>query len=181
MLSRRNIFFILLAVLIVALDQISKSIVTHHFLPGQSEPVLGNFFRLTYILNPGGVFGSQLGGSLFYLIVSILAIAFTLIFFIRTEASQPLVRFGLAVILGGALGNIIDRIRLGKVIDFLDFNIPDINFPSLNLGLFKLPGFYLDRWPIFNLADAAITVGAILIFMQIIISRKKAGPQIGPG
>ncbi|MCI0531220.1 MAG: signal peptidase II [candidate division Zixibacteria bacterium] len=180
-MSRRNTLFIAIAVLLVALDQISKAIISHYFLPGQSAPVVGDFFRLTYILNPGGVFGSRLGGSFFYSIVSVVAIIFTLIFFAKTDPRQNLVKLGLAVILAGALGNIIDRIRLGKVIDFLDFNIPDLNFPSLNLGLFKLPGFYLDRWPIFNLADSAITVGAILIFAQILISRKKAGPQIGAG
>lgn len=129
---------------------------------------MGDFFRITYILNPGGAFGTRLGGSSFYLIVSLLAIVFTVIFFAKTHPRQFLIRTGLALVLGGALGNVVDRFRFGQVIDFLDFDFPNLTIPPLNLGLFQLTGYSLERWPIFNLADSAITVGAILIVIHVL-------------
>jgi len=178
--SRFSLQFLGLALLVLLLDQISKTIVFHYLFLGQSLPVLGDFFRITYILNPGGAFGTKLGGSSFYLIVSLAAIIFTLVFFWRTNPLHFLVRAGLALVLGGALGNLTDRFRFGQVVDFLDFNIPDLNFPGLNLGLVKIPGFFLERWPIFNLADSAITIGAGLIVYHILKHREPRHIPIEP-
>ena len=76
---------------------------------------------------------------------------------------------GLSFILGGAIGNLIDRIAFRKVVDFLDCDIPDIVIPHFEIGFFSFPGYYLPRWPIFNVADMAVTVGILLIFMSLYI------------
>ena len=172
-MSRSHFIFALLALAVLLLDQLSKTLIFHLLFLGQSIPVLGNLFRITYILNPGGAFGTRLGGSSFYLLVSLAAIIFTLIFFLKTQPRQVWIRTGLALVLGGALGNVVDRFRFGQVIDFLDFDFPDLTLPPLNLGLFQLPGYSLERWPIFNLADSAITIGAVLIVIHILKHKAK--------
>jgi len=92
---------------------------------------------------------------------------------VKTHPQKLLVKIGLALVLGGALGNLTDRFRFGQVIDFLDFDFPDIHVPSLDWGIFGWAGFSLERWPIFNLADTAITVGALLIVFHIVRHREK--------
>ncbi len=130
---------------ILAVDQLSKLLISSKLLPGDSIAVLGRFFRLTYIRNPRGVFGLSFGG-IPLVPISLVAVAFLLILLFRTTSigSSPL---AISLILGGAVGNLVDRLRLGEVIDFLDFGV----------------GRY--RWPTFNLADAGVTVGAILLLL----------------
>jgi len=177
---RSYVLFALLASSVLLLDQLSKTLIFQWLFLGQSVPVMGDFFRITYILNPGGAFGTKLGGSSFYLFVSIAAIAFTVIFFLKTHPQNFLIRTGLALVLGGALGNLTDRFRFGQVIDFLDFDIPDISIFSINLGFIQLSGFSLERWPIFNLADSAITIGAVLIVIHILKHKEKQSFQLEP-
>jgi len=159
--------------LVIFLDQLSKTIIHHSLFLGQSIPVLGEFFKITYILNPGGAFGTKLGGNNLYTILSLLAIILTFIFFFQTKKEQALVRTGLALILGGAVGNLIDRFRFGQVVDFLDFDFFNISIPEFKLGFINFPGFHLDRWPVFNIADSSVTCGAILIILQMFLSPKK--------
>jgi signal peptidase II len=177
--SRPHLLFATVALTAFLLDQLSKTLVFHRLLVGQSLSILGDFFRITYILNPGGAFGTMIAGSSFYLVVSLLAIVFTVVFFIKSRPDSPLMRTGLALVLGGALGNVADRIRFGQVIDFLDFDFPDLKFSGLNLGFLQLPGFSLERWPIFNLADSAISVGAVLIVIYILRHREKGSATLG--
>jgi signal peptidase II len=164
---------------IVVVDQISKLWVKGINLPavginvpgmqyGLSKPILGDFFRLTYIENPGMAFGIDVGGKLFFSLFSIaLGIG---IFYYLYRARQESVgfRISLALILGGAIGNLIDRtfygvlfheapLFFGKVVDFFDVDFFDIN----------ILGYSLSRWPVFNVADAAVTIGiAMLLFVQ---------------
>lgn len=179
-MSRSYILFPLLAFIVLLLDQLSKTAIFHLLFLGQSVSVLGDFFRITYILNPGGAFGTQIGGSSFYLIVSLVAIVFTIVFFARTRPQELLVKIGLALVLGGALGNLTDRFRFGQVIDFLDFDFPNIGLAPVDLGIFHFPGFSLERWPIFNLADSAITIGAGLIVLHILKHKDKNRTRVEP-
>jgi len=126
---------------------------------GESISVLGNFFRLTYVLNPGGAFGTKLGSNIFYTILSVLAIIIAGYFFFKSKREDKIVLLTLSLVVGGALGNLIDRFRLGEVIDFLDFDFFDFSG--------------LDRWPVFNIADSAVTIGMFLILWYIIRPRKK--------
>src|SRR5574341_1223344 len=76
-------------------------------------------------------------------------------------------------IMGGAFGNLVDRFRFGQVVDFLDFDFFDISIPQFKFGFLDFPGFYLDRWPVFNLADSSVTCGAVLIILQMFLTKKK--------
>ena len=137
-------------IVLVALvaDQISKYIVTIKMTEyGPPIEVLGTFFRLTYIHNRGAAFGLNLGSPLIHTVVSIAALALLVYLFRTLPVGARLLRIALAMVLGGALGNIVDRIRLEKgVVDFFDFGIGE-----------------QWRWPIFNVADSFVTVGVILL------------------
>jgi signal peptidase II len=127
---------------------------------------------LTYVLNPGGAFGTKLGGNLFYTFLSIFAILIAGYFFIRSKREDKLLQIAFALVLGGAVGNLIDRFRLGEVIDFLDFLFFKIRIPPFKLGFIDFSGFYMERWPVFNVADGAVTIGMILILWYVIKPRK---------
>ncbi len=129
------------------LDFLTKTLVQRELAFRESMGVVGQFVRLTYIVNEGAAFGLYLGDAskTIFLVLSSLAAALVLGVYFYGEDEGWLKRFALALILGGALGNIHDRIRYGSVVDFIDIGI----------------GTY--RWPIFNVADIAVTVGAILL------------------
>jgi len=166
-------FCLSITFLVIFLDQLSKTIIYHSLILGQSISVLGEFFKITYILNPGGAFGTKLGGNNLYTILSLIAIVLTFIFFFQTKKEQVLIRTGLALILGGAIGNLIDRFRFGQVVDFLDFDFFNISLPEFKFGFINFSGFHLDRWPVFNIADSSVTCGAILIILQMFLTPKK--------
>lgn len=163
MIMKRHL--LLLSLLVVLIDQLSKTLIAHTLHPGESIKVLGDFFRITYVLNPGGAFGTRLGSGTFYTIISILAIFLGLYFFFRTREEETWFRIGWALILGGAFGNLIDRFRFGEVLDFLDFDFLDIHIPTL---------IQLERWPVFNFADACVTVAMAIILWQVLFHRTKA-------
>ena len=134
--------------------------------PGASRPILGDFFRLTFIENPGMAFGIDLGGKLFFSVVSLLATLGILYYLYRVRTERLGFRVALALVLGGAAGNLIDRafygllfgegpLFYGKVVDFLDLEFFDIS----------LFGYHLSRWPVFNIADASVTIGVLLLLM----------------
>ena len=142
--------------------------------PGASRPILGDFFRLTFIENPGMAFGIDLGGKLFFSVVSLLATLGILYYLYRVRTERLGFRVALALVLGGAAGNLIDRafygllfgegpLFYGKVVDFLDLEFFDIS----------LFGYHLSRWPVFNIADASVTIGVLLLLM---FSRTQEGP-----
>lgn len=165
------------SIAIVIIDQITKLKVKGinipwlgvHFegMPYQSSiKVWGDFFQITFIENPGMAFGLQLGSKLFLTLFTIFATI--LIFFIiyKNRHETFLLRLSLAFILGGALGNLIDRtfygtmydyapLFYGRVVDFFHFNIPD----------FRIFGKTIYTFPIFNVADIAVTVGFVLILL----------------
>lgn len=144
-----------IALLVLIVDQLSKFVILKNFQPGESLPVIKNIFHITLIYNKGIAFGlfSQAGASaliwIFY--ISFIIIAFIFSFYKRFFHRSKTTQIFLSLILSGAIGNLIDRIRFGYVIDFLDLRI----------------------WPVFNLADAAITVGTILLIVQILRHKTK--------
>jgi signal peptidase II len=166
---------LLLSSFIVVSDQISKLIVKGVSIPwlgisvegmryGESRTILGDFFRLTYIENPGMAFGIDIGGKLFFSIFSILASLAILIYLYMARGESLALRISLSMILGGAVGNLIDRVFYGvlfgdaplfygKVVDFLDVDFFNVD----------ILGYHLSRWPVFNIADAAVTIGVVLL------------------
>jgi signal peptidase II len=147
-------------IVILVLDQISKVWVRSSMLPWESHRVLGDhFFRLTHVQNTGVAFGMQAGSRIFLILFSLIASLVLLYILLKAHRDNqpqypPPVRFALALILGGALGNLVDRVFFGQVTDFLDFDFPD---------------FIMERWPVFNVADSAVTVGVTLWIVWTVI------------
>ena len=152
----RNVVFFLTALLIVVADQLSKLWIRTNLAVGQSLPEVG-FPRLTYVENTGAAFGLFQGQSFALAIVAIVSIVVLLVYAFFLYRRFPfldnrLAWIGLGLILGGTVGNLIDRLRFGYVTDFIDF------------------GF----WPAFNIGDSAIVVGVIM-FAYTILSLARAG------
>lgn len=162
--TTKKLYLLGVSILILILDQLSKTLVDRSLNLGESIFVLGNFFKITYVLNPGGVFGTRLVSGAFYTILAISFIFLALYFFFCTKIDIKFYRLGWALILGGALGNVLDRFRFGQVLDFLDFDFFNIDI----LGIIKL-----DRWPVFNLADASITCGVAIILIFVLFHSEK--------
>jgi len=149
------------ALAVVVLDQITKLAITHAFTRGEQASVLGTALRIGYAQNSGAVFGIMKGGARFFTVFSMVAaVAMVVAIMLTRRASWP-VKMGLGLVLGGALGNLIDRLRLGAVVDFIDIGVND-----------------RIRWPSFNVADLAITVGIILLLAS---SLKPARSQCSAG
>ncbi len=135
-----------------------------------SKKILGDFFMLTLVFNEGGAMGTNLGGTNFYLIVAFIVIP-VLCWLMYVRREQKYLVWPLALIVAGAIGNQIDRIRIGHVVDFIDFDFFDIN-------IWKL---HIDRWWTFNIADSAITCGLVfLIVYQMFAHRHHELPAPPP-
>ena len=144
-------FLIGIIVAIVALDQWSKWMIKTSYDLYHSEPIIQDFFHFTYVTNDGMAFGLSFPGGKQVLLFVTLALTGVIIWMLWKEKnSHNLIRYGLSFILAGAIGNMIDRVLYGKVVDFLDFHV----------------GGY--HWPAFNMADVAICTGiAIWIYASI--------------
>jgi len=144
--------------LVVILDQITKILILKNLPLYHSVTIIPGLFNITHILNPGGAFGfmahqdSSLRNFLFILLASV-AVCFIFYFYKNTNRTHPFLASGFALILGGAIGNLIDRIRFGKVVDFLDFYIRG------------------HHWPAFNVADSAITVGVAVFIFHLLFKK----------
>jgi signal peptidase II len=146
---------------VLALDQITKALVLGRLPLGNTFTVVPGLFDITHVHNPGGAFGflatmgPEVRGVLF-IGVTVLVAALILYLYRQTPGEQRLLATGLALVFGGALGNLVDRIRFGVVVDFLDFYIGELH------------------WPAFNVADSAITVG-VFLFAVSTLFRKTPG------
>lgn len=111
--------FFLLTMLVVIVDQLTKYYVVTHFYLGESVPVIENVFHWTYILNPGAAFGMLEGSRWFFILIALVVVAG--VYYLRREIMEngPFMKYGTALFVGGAIGNLIDRARSGLVIDFL--------------------------------------------------------------
>lgn len=168
---------LLVSLIIVVADQLTKFLVKGLDAPAlglswtgmayaSSRPVFGDIVRLTYIENPGMAFGIDVGGKLFFSLFSVVASVAIIAYLYAARRERFAFRFSLALILGGAVGNLIDRVFYGvifheaplfygKVVDFIDIDFIDIN----------LFGYQISRWPVFNIADAAVTCGVVLLLL----------------
>lgn len=162
--------YLALTLATVLIDQLSKLYIYSNFLLGESKQVLGDFVRFTFVFNPGGAFGITFGNYWLYTIFSLIAVAIVVVYFLKSLNQSRFIRICLSLVVGGAIGNLIDRILYQKVIDFIDVNIFDIVIPPFEFLSFRFNGFELYRWYTFNIADSAITVSLIgvLIFIAFI-------------
>jgi signal peptidase II len=143
------------------LDQVTKSLVVKHYQIGESMSVIPGFFHITHIRNRGAVFGMfrDAGESFrywFFCVATIPLVIVLLVIMRRLKDDQTITFYAMAFIVGGAVGNLIDRFRFGEVTDFLDFFIGRIH------------------WPAFNVADAAISCGAVLILLLMMLPKAAA-------
>ena len=144
------------AIMVLA-DQISKTVVRNTMSLYESIPVIPEFFHLTYVTNDGMAFGINFPfGIYIFSAISIIFTGFLFWYLWSIKDDEIVVRTGVALILAGAIGNLIDRIFLGEVVDFLDFMIGDFH------------------WYVFNLADSCVTVGlGFVLYDSLILNRKK--------
>ncbi|WP_196594145.1 signal peptidase II [Pectinatus sottacetonis] len=137
--------FIAFIAAIIIIDQLVKYYIRLTMLPGMSFPVIPDIFSITYIQNPGAAFGILENQRLFFIIVTLIILVCSAYFYPKIKKMPFFLRFAFSLLLGGAIGNLIDRIRLGIVVDFFDFHI----------------------WPVFNIADMAIVCGVCMIIYYI--------------
>jgi signal peptidase II len=158
--KKNIILFILGAVVVIALDQITKAAISSRFLMHESYTVINGLFNLVYVMNPGAAFGFLASASatfryIFFIGITFTAILLIIYYLVKSKPDSIVTVISLTLIFAGAVGNLIDRIRFGAVVDFLDVYINTWH------------------WPAFNVADSAITVGAILMIWEMVISTKK--------
>lgn len=147
----------LITLILLSVDQFSKYIIRQKMSLAESIPIIKSVFHITYVENRGIAFGLFPQGSSLFIVISLIIIL-GIIFFERKKVIKSLKeRFCLGLILGGALGNLIDRLRFGFVIDFLDFRI----------------------WPVFNLADSGVCIGGILMVFFLLRKRPCKERTIG--
>ncbi len=142
--------FFVVAALVVILDQASKRIVWEIFKYQGGADIIDGFLRITLSKNKGAIFGIFFGWKHFLIVVTIVSILVLIFFAYRMRFAPASKRVYLGLILGGAFGNLIDRLAAGEVLDFLDMGI----------------GSY--RWPTYNVADIAVTVGALMLILGLI-------------
>lgn len=147
----------LIIVLLIALDQISKLVVLNQLADGTAVDIIPGFFRLLYVENRGAAFGILQEGRPLFIVITLAVIAFLLygIYFKQNEV-RGMLRVALVLILAGAVGNFIDRLRLHFVVDFLSFR------------------FFGHDFAVFNLADSMIVVGTILLMLHVFLGDEKS-------
>jgi signal peptidase II len=173
---KRTVLIYGVILFIIVLDQITKFVVKQSMNLYESIGVIGDFFRLTYIENPGMAFGIQFENKILFTILSIAAAVIVLIYLLRMTKEKFIFRMALALILGGAIGNLIDRLINGRVVDFFDFEFFDISLPAFKFLFLNFPGYDMTRWPVFNIADSAVTCGMLLL-TYIIFTQKAVTKQ----
>ncbi|MDD5566469.1 MAG: signal peptidase II [Candidatus Omnitrophica bacterium] len=146
---------LLFTVLIIALDQAAKFLVLKSLSLHQSVALIPGVFHLTLVLNRGAAFGILKNQTILFIASAVLAIFLIALDFFRKRTANRLYDISLCLIAAGAVGNLIDRLLRGYVVDFLDFRI----------------------WPVFNIADSAVTVGAILLGYTILLQQKNTSER----
>jgi len=142
---------LLLTLTIIIVDQWTKYYIEDTMTLGMSIPIVPNIFHITYILNPGAAFGILEHQTELLIFIALIMIAALIYFYNRIPRTLKLLHFGLGLLAGGSLGNVIDRVRTGYVVDFFDFRI----------------------WPVFNIADIAIVCGVSAIIWTLLFIDKE--------
>ena len=142
------IIIIIISIILLCIDQISKLLVVNLLTKTNSITIIKNFFYLTYINNDGAAFSILVGKRIFLILIAVLVIVMLIRYIKKNNIQNKLELVSLALIIGGSLGNLMDRVVRGYVLDFLDFKLFNYNFP------------------IFNLADTFIVIGVFLLLLK---------------
>jgi signal peptidase II len=161
---KKYVFVLSIAAVVLILDQATKWYIRHTVSLYESIAVIDSIFHITYVRNSGGAFGLLAGSNQalrlpFFLLVSVIAVGVLLFFVRRVEPGHRWLLFALGAILGGALGNLVDRMASGAVTDFLDFH------------------WHGYHWPAFNVADSCITTGMVILLLYSLLVHDEAGEQ----
>lgn len=162
-MKRKYWILLIVFLVVIALDQSTKFMIQQTLPLHKKVEILPGFFNLIHVRNTGGafgIFGGERGplGSVLFLAASLMAVGILMILFLRVKEHERALAFSLALLLGGAFGNLIDRVNYGEVVDFLDFHISSYH------------------WPAFNVADSAISIGIGLMALELLIKeRQKPG------
>ncbi len=154
----KYVIFFLTVIIVILLDQVTKSYIASTMVLYDSWVVIKGFMSITYVRNPGAAFGflahaSPLFRSIFFVFVSVLAIGLIFYYLVKSRSDEPGLIFSLSLVLGGAFGNLIDRLRFGEVVDFIDVYLKTYH------------------WPAFNVADTAISLGAMIMIIEVFKQR----------
>lgn len=139
---------IIISIILLCIDQISKLLIVNLLTKTDSITIIKNFFYLTYINNDGAAFSILVGKRILLILIAVLVIVMLIRYIKKNNIQNKLELVSISLIIGGSLGNLIDRVVRGYVIDFLDFKIFNYNFP------------------IFNLADTFIVIGVFLLLLK---------------
>jgi signal peptidase II len=150
------------ALSITVFDQVVKKVVTIAMDLGQSVDFLGSVVRFTRMANTGAAFGMMKGRSIWFIIISAAASVAIITFHREIAKMRRMEVLAFGLILGGAVGNLIDRVRVGAVVDFIDIGVGAL------------------RWPAFNVADSAITIGVVILAFHLLF-RSRPAPSVGGG
>ena len=168
-MKKRIAIMLTTALVVLVLDQLSKWWITSNLLLGGQVSIIDGFARLRYTHNTGAAVGLFRDASGIISILSPLVIAGIVIVFVRVGHPSRLATFAAGLIVGGALGNLLDRLRLGYVVDFVDVYGPHIDV-----------GGSIYTFPVFNVGDSAITIGVILILGTLLFSKEEKASQTQP-
>ncbi|WP_164215392.1 signal peptidase II [Virgibacillus sp. YIM 98842] len=152
-------WYYLIALIIIGIDQWTKWIIVQNMELGERIPVIENFFYITSHRNSGAAWGILQGQMAFFYIVTVIVVIGIIFYMQKYAKNNRLLAVSLSLLLGGAIGNFIDRLLHQEVVDFLDFYIFGYNFP------------------IFNVADSSLTIGVILVIIATIIEEKKGNTK----
>ncbi|HEY7094691.1 MAG TPA: signal peptidase II [Ktedonobacterales bacterium] len=147
---KRDLIMILAGLFVIVLDQLTKSWVVQFFVVPNSRdpiPLLGQFLELAYVQNSGVAFSLLPGDSIKFLFIALAIAVIAYLYWRNRENGSLLLKFSFGLVVGGAIGNLIDRFRLSYVIDFIHFQIPNLHFD----------------FAVFNVADSAISIGVVLL------------------
>ncbi|GAB3793634.1 signal peptidase II [Virgibacillus kimchii] len=150
-------WYYVIALVIIILDQVTKWIIVNTMELGERIPVIENFFYITSHRNAGAAWGILQGQMVFFYIITVIVVIGIIFYMQKYAKENRLLAVSLSLLLGGAIGNFIDRLLHQEVVDFLDFHIFGYNFP------------------IFNVADSSLTIGVMLVIIVTIIDERKKG------
>lgn len=150
-------FYIIPFVLILAADQITKLLVAARLEVGQSVPAINGLFEITYVQNQGAAFGILQGRKLTLILVTVVIFVFLIIYALRRNTSSWWLMWSLTLITSGGIGNLIDRVALGYVRDFIDVSFIE--------------------FPVFNIADCGVTIGAVMMVLYIMVEEHRRSEE----
>ena len=158
--------FYFIALIVIIADRITKWLVLQHLTVGESIQVVGEqLVRFTLVLNPGIAFGFRIIPSTYLLVFHLVTSLVLIVYLYYIRQRKTFLKLPLSLILGGAIGNVIDRILYGEVIDFIDCDFPNI---------------IISRWPVFNIADSAVSTGMVLLAIYLFFLSHTEAESLSP-